>query len=178
MPATACLSGSEATRIAGLYAVISGKGPGRDRIVARLRNISAALSGRARKIFSAGAVIAADPGDVPTRRRIPHALVLGAAIALTVGFSAMIALAAQTHRVIQKNRSFQFKEIDIAGGDVVQFINEDQFLHQIYVASGGLDFDSREQPPGDVISIEFPDPGIYEIRCHIHPKMSLFVNVK
>ena len=70
------------------------------------------------------------------------------------------------------------KQIDIGPGDAVQFSNEDQFLHQIYVAAGGLDFDSREQPPGDVITINFPNPGTFEIRCHIHPKMSLVVNVK
>ena len=89
-----------------------------------------------------------------------------------------IALAGQNHTVIQKDRSFDVKELDIAAGDTVQFSNEDKFIHQIYVASGELSFDSAEQPPGEVISITFSNPGTYEIRCHIHPKMSLTVNAK
>lgn len=91
---------------------------------------------------------------------------------------AAIALAAQNHTVIQKDRSFDVKELDIAAGDTVQFSNEDKFIHQIYVASGELSFNSAEQPPGEVISITFSNPGTYEIRCHIHPKMSLTVNAK
>lgn len=91
---------------------------------------------------------------------------------------AAIALAGQNHTVIQKDRSFDVKELDIAAGDIVQFSNEDKFIHQIYVASGELSFDSAEQPPGEVISITFSKPGTYEIRCHIHPKMLLTVNAK
>ncbi|MGB8274419.1 MAG: cupredoxin domain-containing protein, partial [Alphaproteobacteria bacterium] len=102
----------------------------------------------------------------------------GAILLLTVSQIAIIALAGQSHRVIQKDRSFLVKEIDITAGDEVQFSNEDQFLHQIYVASGDLDFDSAEQPPGQVISITFPKPGTYQVRCHIHPKMLLVVNAK
>ena len=89
-----------------------------------------------------------------------------------------IALAGQNHTIIQKDRSFDVKELDIAAGDTVQFSNEDKFIHQIYVAAGDLSFDSAEQPPGEVISITFSKPGTYEIRCHIHPKMLLTVNSK
>jgi len=141
----------------------------------KLDGFSAALRPRAKRIVPPDAATPADGGDA---RRFRRAFAFAALIAAAAGWGAAVALAGQTHTVIQKDRAFQVKQIDIAAGDTVQFSNEDQFLHQIYVASGGLDFDSREQPPGDVITIKFPNPGTFEIRCHIHPKMSLFVNVK
>jgi plastocyanin len=95
-----------------------------------------------------------------------------------IGQVAVLALASENHRIVQKERAFQTKQIDIPKGDVLQFSNEDQFLHQIYIASDALDFDSAEQPPGETIAVRFPNPGTYEIRCHIHPRMLLVVSVR
>ena len=143
----------------------------------RRHGFGAALRARVKRIVPAVAAPAADRGDADDRF-FHLAFAVAAIMAAAAGWGAAAALAGQTHTVIQKDRMFQVKEIDIAAGDAVQFSNEDQFLHQIYVASGGLDFDSREQPPGDVITINFPNPGTFEIRCHIHPKMLLIVSVK
>jgi plastocyanin len=104
-------------------------------------------------------------------------------VLFAIGEMVAIAWASESHRIIQKDRSFQvddnqIKDIAVAAGDELRFLNDDNFLHQIFIASGGLDFDSNEQVPGAVIAIKFSDPGIYEIRCHIHPKMSLTVTVK
>jgi plastocyanin len=41
-----------------------------------------------------------------------------------------------------------------------------------------MSFDSDEQPPGQNVSVTFPASGIFEVRCHIHPKMSLIVTVR
>jgi plastocyanin len=92
--------------------------------------------------------------------------------------TAALAAAGQVHQIIQKDRAFSVGDIAIAAGDSLAFLNQDKFLHQIYVASGGLKFDSAEQAPGEVITIAFPEAGTYEIRCHIHPKMSLKVTVQ
>jgi plastocyanin len=86
------------------------------------------------------------------------------------------AFAASAHYVAQKQRSFAVSEITIAAGDTIAFGNEDEFLHQIYVAS--LGFDSAEQHPGETINVTFPRPGRFAVRCHIHPKMLLTVHVK
>ena len=143
----------------------------------KLIGFSAALRARAKRIVPADAAMPANRG-ASDARQFRRAFAVAAFVAAAAGWGAAVALAGQAHTVIQKDLAFQVKQIDIAAGDAVQFSNEDQFLHQIYVASGGLDFDSREQPPGDVITINFPNPGTFEIRCHIHPKMSLVVNVK
>lgn len=96
---------------------------------------------------------------------------------LLVSVSEMVAAAA-VHRIAQKGRAFAVPEITINSGDTVLFTNEDEFLHQIYVASGGMTFDSNEQAPGQTIEVNFPRPGIFTVRCHIHPKMLLTVHVR
>ena len=94
-----------------------------------------------------------------------------------IGQFAFMALASEHHKVVQKGRAFSVAQIDIATGDSVVFSNEDEFIHQIYVDSKSMNFDSAEQPPGEVIELPFPAAGQYDVRCHIHPKMHLVVNV-
>jgi len=91
---------------------------------------------------------------------------------------AELAGAVAVHRIAQKNRAFAVGEVTIGAGDTVLFTNEDEFLHQIYVASGGMSFDSSEQPPGQTIEVNFPSRGTFTVRCHIHPKMLLTVHVQ
>jgi plastocyanin len=88
------------------------------------------------------------------------------------------ALAAERYRVPQQGRQFRVAEITINKGDVIEFTNEDEFLHQIYVDSPEFKFDSDEQAPGKTISLVFPVRGTFEVHCHIHPKMLLRVTVK
>ena len=91
---------------------------------------------------------------------------------------AELAGAVAAHRIAQKNRAFDISDITIKTGDTLLFTNEDEFLHQIYVASGGMTFDSAEQPPGQTIEVNFPRAGSFTVRCHIHPKMLLTVRVQ
>lgn len=93
-------------------------------------------------------------------------------------FAAGSAANAATVQVAQQGRSFAPTEVTIHAGDVVQISNKDEFIHQIYVDSTQMNFDSDEQPPGQSISIAFPKTGDFPVRCHIHPKMLLTVHVK
>jgi plastocyanin len=93
-------------------------------------------------------------------------------------FTAAAVFAATAHPIAQKNRSFSVANITIAAGDRLAFSNEDEFLHQIYVDSPQMDVDSAEQHPGETITVAFPKPGTFPVRCHIHPKMLLVVTVK
>lgn len=86
-------------------------------------------------------------------------------------------LAATVHTIAQKGRTFSRTEITIARGDSIVFTNDDEFLHQIYIDSKGMAFDSDEQPPSQTIAVNFPRPGDFPVRCHIHPKMLLMVHV-
>lgn len=98
-------------------------------------------------------------------------------------FAALIVIASSTfaaavHQIAQKGRSFSAAEVTIAAGESIRFTNEDEFLHQIYVDSPNLNFDSDEQRPGETIEVRFPNRGTFPVRCHIHPKMLLTVHVR
>ena len=88
------------------------------------------------------------------------------------------ALAADPNTIVQTGRAFHPAEISIEHGTTLNFSNEDEFIHQIFVDSPGFAYDSAEQPPGQVLHIGFPNAGTFPIRCHIHPKMLLAVHVK
>jgi plastocyanin len=96
---------------------------------------------------------------------------------LMVEQTSMCAWAAVTHRIVQKGRAFEIQKIDIRRGDTLTFANDDPFLHQIFVESSTLSFESDEQPPGETVQVKFPATGTFEVRCHIHPKMLLTVYV-
>lgn len=99
-----------------------------------------------------------------------------AVFSLAAGFSH--GASAETHTIVQIDRSFKPNEITIAAGDSLAFSNQDEFIHQIYVDSDQIDYDSAEQPPGEIITIPFPKAGDFPVRCHIHPKMLLTIHVK
>jgi plastocyanin len=80
--------------------------------------------------------------------------------------------------VVQMGRAFHPGEITIAHGETLTFSNHDDFIHQIYIKSDSMTFDSNEQPPGQNVLLLFPATGTFEVRCHIHPRMSLLVHVK
>jgi plastocyanin len=91
---------------------------------------------------------------------------------------AVAALADEAHIIVQNGRAFRPLEVTIAHGETLQFSNQDEFIHQIYVDSPAMTFDSAEQPPGQIVSVTFPQAGDFPVRCHIHPKMKLIVHVK
>jgi plastocyanin len=86
-----------------------------------------------------------------------------------------VVAAADVALVTQKGRAFSLTALEIVRGGVVRFVNDDKFVHQIYVDSPAMSFESDEQPPGTSVSISFPHAGTFEVRCHIHPKMLLKV---
>lgn len=79
--------------------------------------------------------------------------------------------------IVQQGRSFHPGDVTIHVGDTLRFTNNDEFIHQIYVDSPLIDYDSKEQPPGETLAINFPIAGTFAVRCHIHPRMLLTVHV-
>jgi plastocyanin len=92
-----------------------------------------------------------------------------------LGLAPIAAFADDAHVIVQQGRAFRPAEVTIARGESLTFTNEDEFIHQVYVA--GL-FDTDERAPGQNITESFPETGTFEVRCHIHPKMKLVVHVK
>ena len=111
------------------------------------------------------------------RRRFSRSRRHRTTIVAALALAASTAFAATIHTVSQKGRNFSLREIVIASGDSIRFTNDDEFLHQIYVDSKDLTFDSAEQRPGQAIDVNFPQAGTFPVRCHIHPKMLISVRV-
>ena len=103
------------------------------------------------------------------------ASIVAALVCLAIAGSA---LASEIVTVAQKDRKFQREAVSIAVGDSVRFTNEDPYIHQLYVRSASFSFSSDEQPRGKILTVPFPVAGSFEVRCEIHPKMVLAVDVK
>ncbi len=110
----------------------------------------------------------------PAVRRAGWAVV----IASVGGIATSVALAATVVSVVQKGRAFATQRLDIRAGDSVRFMNEDTFIHHVFVKSATMNYNSDEQEPGQSIDVRFPVAGTFNVRCEIHPKMSLQVDVR
>lgn len=68
------------------------------------------------------------------------------------------------------NFSFIPKDLIIAGGTKVTWVNRDDIPHN--VRSTEDKFKSKALDTGDTYSFTFDTPGTYEYFCSIHPKMT------
>ena len=86
---------------------------------------------------------------------------------------------AETVVVRQHGRTFEPSAIEIAAGDTVQIVNDDEgLLHHAYLDASEFSFDIGEQESGQANDVLFPVPGVFNVFCGIHPKMSLVVTVR
>lgn len=101
--------------------------------------------------------------------------VLGVAlVVLTLG----TAIAATEQTIGQKNKEFSTQEITIKPGDSVVFNNDDDVAHNVFCNNPDCKFNTKIQTPGTKSPVKFEKEGTFEVRCAIHPKMKLTVNVK
>ena len=103
---------------------------------------------------------------------------IAASLIFAAALGAGAALADDAHTIVQAGRAFKPLEVTINHGDTLTFSNRDEFIHQIYVKSDAMTFDSDEQPPGQDVPLKFTAAGTFQVKCHIHPKMLLTVHVK
>ncbi|GEM_PF-3492915 len=74
-------------------------------------------------------------------------------------------------QVRNQNRQFVPGLIVIRAGDSVRFPNDDPFFHSIYSASPNDPFDIGYYGFGPGKLVNFLQPGIVDVHCHIHAKM-------
>ncbi|MDP6476182.1 MAG: plastocyanin/azurin family copper-binding protein [Alphaproteobacteria bacterium] len=110
-----------------------------------------------------------------TNIRLPVAALI--CVLLLLPLAAAGAHAGSEHVISQKGKKFSPGQIDIKVGDTLTFINDDKRRHNIYSKTPGQTFNIRKQSPGARDSITFDDSGTVEVRCAIHPKMRLVVNI-
>lgn len=113
-----------------------------------------------------------------TSGRACRMMVWQVVLALMVGATAGTVVAAGSFAVAQRNRAFDRRSVSIVRGDTLRFANEDEFVHHIYVETASMTFDSKEQGPGTAVDVRFPAGGRFDVRCRIHPRMVLTVDVQ
>ena len=104
---------------------------------------------------------------------------LCAALAFLMGIIVAVK-AATTITVGQHGLLLTQSTASLAKGDRIIFTNEDDVIHNIHIFGPGID-DSTDlglQKPGVNLSYRFDKPGVYRVRCNIHPSVKMAVTVK
>jgi plastocyanin len=87
--------------------------------------------------------------------------------------------AATTVRIGQRGLMLSKSSVVLKKGDRIVFTNEDDVIHNIHLfGPGGFEKDLGLQRPGVPLSYTFRKPGVYRVRCNIHPSMKMTVTVK
>ncbi len=103
----------------------------------------------------------------------------GLAAALVLVLATATTAVAGEHEVVQKGKAFEPAEITIQAGDSIVFKNEDTVTHNMFSRTEGNEFNLKMQKPGEVKDpVTLNEKGTTTIRCAIHPKMKLTVNVE
>ena len=106
--------------------------------------------------------------DLRTMRALSFIIVLGLA--------AGAAMAAE-FEVRQVEKAFMPERLRVSRGSVVQFANDEKFVHHAFVDTPEFSADSGDIPPGEARGIAFTRAGTYIVRCAIHPQMRMTVEV-
>jgi len=86
-------------------------------------------------------------------------------------------LAASTVQVGQSNKLFDKTTVSIAAGDSIEFVNNDTVAHNV-MATGADAFNLGVMKPGEKKSRKFDQAGKHEVKCALHPRMKMTVEVK
>ena len=78
----------------------------------------------------------------------------------------------------QRDKAFHPVSIAVRPGDSVAFTNGDPFVHNMFSATPGAEFNLGAQNPGERKAVVLRKPGTVDVECQIHPKMRLTVVVK
>jgi plastocyanin len=79
--------------------------------------------------------------------------------------------------VAQHNRHFEPDLVAITAGQSVSFPNRDLIFHNVFSLSSAREFDLGQFPQGRSKSKRFPEPGVVDVYCNIHPEMAATVLV-
>ncbi|MGQ0773968.1 MAG: cupredoxin domain-containing protein [Pseudonocardiales bacterium] len=81
------------------------------------------------------------------------------------------------HIVSMEGLLFVPAALNVAVGDTVTWVNNDDALHTVTVTDGPETFESELMNPGDTFSYTFTMAGLYEYYCAVHPDMKASVLV-
>jgi cytochrome c peroxidase len=71
------------------------------------------------------------------------------------------------------------ENVAIRLGEKLRFVNDDTVTHNITLKTpGGESRPGILEKPGDEVELAFDEVGTHQVRCLIHPKMKLSVEVR
>jgi plastocyanin len=83
----------------------------------------------------------------------------------------------QVTTITQKGRKFVPDLVAITVNERVAFPNNDPFLHNVFSQSGPRKFDLGSFKQGDTKERLFPEAGVVDVYCNIHPEMAATILV-
>jgi plastocyanin len=98
-------------------------------------------------------------------------------IVYIVGFPETAAADKPAAQIAQKGRKFVPDLVAITVGQSVSFPNQDTFLHNVFSQSSARKFDLGSFKKGDEKDKSFPNPGVIDVYCNIHPEMAATILV-
>ena len=79
--------------------------------------------------------------------------------------------------IAQKGRKFVPDLVAITVGQSVSFPNSDPFLHNVFSQSAARKFDLGSFKKGESKDKQFPNAGVVDVYCNIHPEMAATILV-
>ena len=73
--------------------------------------------------------------------------------------------------VDQKDMTFIPHVLPVVVGSTLDFVNNDDVMHNVFSNSATQRFDIGMFPRGESRSVVFDKPGVVELRCNVHPPM-------
>jgi plastocyanin len=83
----------------------------------------------------------------------------------------------QVTPIVQKGRKFIPDLVAITANERVSFPNADPFLHNVFSQSSARKFDLGSFKHGEVKERVFPEVGVVDVYCNIHPEMAATILV-
>jgi plastocyanin len=79
--------------------------------------------------------------------------------------------------MVQRDETFEPHVVALERGGTVDFLNGDPFFHNVFSLSSPKTFDLGRYPQGQAKALQFDQPGIVKVFCHIHADMSAVIVV-
>jgi plastocyanin len=83
----------------------------------------------------------------------------------------------QVTTIAQKGRKFVPDLVAITVDERIAFPNNDPFLHNVFSQSGTRKFDLGSFKGGETKERRFPEAGVVDVYCNIHPEMAATILV-
>jgi plastocyanin len=115
-----------------------------------------------------GKVTVTDPGGARANADV---------IVYVVGFSEPAATDKPAAAIAQKGRRFVPDLVAVTVGQSISFPNADSFLHNVFSQTTARKFDLGSFKKGESKDKAFPNPGVIDVYCNIHPEMAATILV-